>query len=206
MEIYAIFDGHGGFSAAEFASCLLVPQVQNQLASSHGEDQIINTFGNLQKMIEDSISDRSGSTAALYIETRGKSIFSWVGDSSILGIDECSEMRESISKNGAVITGSKGNYRVNGELGVARALGKSGPRPAISAKPSVREFSSSVIKDRYKWICLVTDGVTDVLSLKQIAGLVQGKPESPSINVLKSALAAGAADNLSCIVVEIRGD
>ena len=43
-------------------------------------------------------------------------------------------MREDIVKNGAVITGSEGNYRVNGELGVARALGRSGPRPAISAK------------------------------------------------------------------------
>jgi len=43
-------------------------------------------------------------------------------------------MRENIVKSGAVITGSKGNYRVNGELGVARALGRSGPRPAISAK------------------------------------------------------------------------
>ena len=43
-------------------------------------------------------------------------------------------MRESIVKSGAVITGSEGNYRVNGELRVARALGRSGPRQAISAK------------------------------------------------------------------------
>jgi hypothetical protein len=70
-------------------------------------------------------------------------------------------MREDIVKRGAVITGSGGNYRVNGELGVARALGRSGPRPAISAEPSIFEFSSSFVKQRFKWICLVTDGQGD---------------------------------------------
>lgn len=160
--------------------------------------------------------------------------FAWVGDSAILGIDEvseeeeeeeteeetveeaellskphtleCSLMRENIVKSGAVITGSKGNYRVNGELGVARALGRSGPRPAISAKPSLFQYSSSSVKQRFKWICLVTDGVTDVLSLEKIGSCIRAKAESPAIAVLETSLHAGATDNLSCIVVDVRED
>ena len=83
------------------------------MASGLGEDVLIDIFGNVQKMIEDSITDRSGSTAAVYIglkgalqflissrfqETRETSTFAWVGDSSILGIDEVSEQAELLTE------------------------------------------------------------------------------------------------------------
>ena len=60
-------DGHGGTSAAEFASSILLPEILKCSASDLSENNLILTFDNVQKQLEKCVSDRSGTTAAVFI-------------------------------------------------------------------------------------------------------------------------------------------
>lgn len=66
-SIYAVFDGHGGTSAAEFTSSVLVPEMSKCSGHELSEDKILEIFDRIQEDLERSVSDRSGTTAAVFI-------------------------------------------------------------------------------------------------------------------------------------------
>jgi serine/threonine protein phosphatase PrpC len=67
-----------------------------------------------------------------------------------------------IENEGGFITDSDGILRVNGELGVSRAMGNSGSRPLISTEADSCWIGSDQFT-KIKKIILITDGVTDVM-------------------------------------------
>lgn len=113
--------------------------------------------------------DSSGSTALIVVLTGEKIYISWVGDSTcwnfwknslelitephkpsnvteryfvfFVNISRSQFLRLRIEYEGGVITGkNESDLRIHGEISVTRALGNSGPRPMILAKPEHKVF------------------------------------------------------------------
>lgn len=123
----------------------------------------------------------SGTTAlcAMYRKTEKKLFVGWCGDSQAL-IARVGNVRQIVRKHspedeserkrienlGGVVLFWGNSYRVNGSLGVSRAIGDLMHKPFVSAEPEIECISLDGEED---FIVLACDGLWDVLSEDQVA-------------------------------------
>ena len=90
--------------------------------------------------------------------------------------------------------------RVNGVLGVSRALGDFYLRPAVSSQAHVGRAASCEGNDRRR-IIVGCDGLFDELSDSLVARLaMQGSLECAAERLVLAALALGSSDNVSVLL------
>ena len=65
--------------------------------------------------------------------------------------------QERVKEQGAVLIDVQGELRVDGELSITRALGKSGSRPATTIKPDYKWYSTDDLDQAT--IVIASDGV-----------------------------------------------
>jgi len=97
-----------------------------------------------------------------------------------------------------------GCWRAMGILAMSRAIGDLFLKPYVSAKPDVSTMS---IGPTDEFIVLASDGVFDVFDNDQVVRIVRAAddPQHAASLLTKSALAAGSLDNITAIVVALRG-
>jgi serine/threonine protein phosphatase PrpC len=100
---------------------------------------------------------------------------------------------------------SSGGYvsetgRVNGTLGVARAIGDCAQQPSVTCTPDVDRYDT---QGEPVALVLACDGVFDVMSNEQVAEIVRAEavPHRAAVHVRDVAYALGSSDNISVIVV-----
>ena len=189
---FAVFDGHGGSTIAEYSAANLYNFITNTSAfgAQDYEQGMINGFLDLDKHLALTKSkDRSGCTAVSLLVTSDQFVCANAGDSRCV-----------LSRNGKAIPLSNDhkpflvseqiriekaggyvyNKRVNGILALSRAIGdfqfKSNSQlpwdeQSVTAAPEVITIARDRQKDEF--IVLACDGIWDVMNNEQVVAFVR---------------------------------
>ena len=222
-----VFDGHGGRAVSHDLSKTLPTEFGNLPSSlnTYKMSIIKQKISSIDKRYLDRRYASQGSTASfiLFNPKQPQSIISVnLGDSRTILYDQggnelftthdhkpnTSYESERIRKLGSFITKEKlpdGSlvHRVGGNLSVSRSFGdwymghNNSKGKLISNLPTVHRVSLKQVK----YIVIVCDGVTDVLSNADIGAILRRKGTAKTI--VQTAKQSGSTDNISAILIQI---
>lgn len=231
VQVFAVFDGHGGDNCAKYVKEVLPKFIQEALQETkvYSDLEIFNALRKAFISIDSSWAnlpiqktehiDYSGTTATVCL-VLGKNLWvANVGDSRTVlamngdAIQLSEEAKATVAKYEREIYLRGGDVkfgRVVGEQGsldMARSIGDL-DQPSVSALPTIRKFDLSTLKNDNNQLILACDGLWDVVS-PQIAVKVcnQSKNIKEATHTLKKiAFNRGTTDNVSVMVVDLKGE
>ncbi len=216
---FAIYDGHGGKSAADWCGDNLHRILQeNWERDPHGKmpELLDRTFMEVDEQLDPAHGIYSGCTAIVAVLTRdaGKLYTANVGDARAvlcrhgrairLSFDHQArvpEERQRIKECGGLVI----NDRVNGTLAVTRALGDASMKEFISGHPFTTE-TTLLAGDEDSFLILACDGLWDICSDQEACDYISSDIDDPqrcAELLIDFALEQGSMDNLSVIVVRL---
>jgi protein phosphatase 1L len=220
-DFIAVFDGHGGREAAEYASQKLYQILAEKIKSNCTPDVSLKTSfletNNLMK--KENIKGGTTALCALFIGDYGYIANS--GDSRAVLCDnglairystdhkpDVPEEEKRIRELGGSITTSidrvgKVTSRLCGRLAVSRALGDFIFEPYICAEPEVRGPINISKKSSDFFLILACDGLWDRVTDEEAIEIVSPilDPEKAAIALRNLAYCEGSDDNISVVVV-----
>jgi serine/threonine protein phosphatase PrpC len=230
VQLFGIFDGHGGRLASEFVRDNLRSKLQETLVKYNpdglSDAGIFNALKMTCVLLNRDFKDRykqianSQGTTATIAFTLGPDVwFANIGDSRTIldnhGIPiQCTEdakpqderYKRGVENRGGTVIYRAGAPRVNGVLAVARSLGDHG-LGVVSARPKITKIPLSYIRPG-SHLVLLCDGISDVLSTVGIVQFMDRHrnlpPEELARNITYSAHESGSNDNLSAMVINIK--
>lgn len=207
--VFAVFDGMGGEDCGELASLISAETLcEHSERITHGTFEDVNNFAHdannklLSIMNEQNI--QTGSTLALIssgtesftVHNLGDSrVYVLKGDTVIKATDDHTVTMERL-RAGLITLKQAMNDRYRNVL--TRCLGM---RDTYSVSP---DFCGVFSYSECKRAMICSDGLTDMLTHKEIAGIMK-KDEDVSVIVnelVELALTKGGHDNVTCIVIE----
>uniref|UniRef100_A0A8C5PDE3 Protein phosphatase 1E n=1 Tax=Leptobrachium leishanense TaxID=445787 RepID=A0A8C5PDE3_9ANUR len=184
---FAVFDGHGGVDAANYASAQVHVHVAMHEALPKDPAQALkDSFQRtdalfLRKAKRERL--RSGTTGVCVLLEGDRVHVAWLGDSQALLVKkgnyvtlmdphkpEREDERERIEALGGCVT-FLGCWRVNGTLAVSRAIGDIDQKPYVSGEADV---TSHVLDGSEDFLVLACDGFYDTVSPPEVPELVLG--------------------------------
>ncbi|XP_067084073.1 protein phosphatase 1F [Osmerus mordax] len=186
-QYYAVFDGHGGMDAANYAATHLHVLLGQQGAlASDPETAFKEAFTRTDHMFRGKARRerlRSGSTGVAVLLQGEALTVAWLGDSQALLVrggqavtlmdphkPEREDERERIEGLGGCIT-FMGCWRVNGTYAVSRAIGDFDQKPYVSGDA---DCSSTRLTGNEDYVLLACDGFFDTVSSEEVPQLVLG--------------------------------
>ncbi|CAH2295546.1 phosphatase 1F [Pelobates cultripes] len=221
---FAVFDGHGGVDAANYAAAQVHVQVANHEALAQDPARAVKeSFQRTDAMFLRKAKRerlRSGTTGVCVLLEGERLHVAWLGDSqTILVRDGCSvtlmephkpereDERDRIESLGGCVT-FMGCWRVNGTLAVSRAIGDINQKPYVSGEGDV---TSHVLNGSEDFLVLACDGFYDTVSPSEVPELVfshlqenAGDGRSVAERLVNAAKEGGSGDNITVLVVFLR--
>jgi serine/threonine protein phosphatase PrpC len=196
VNLFGVFDGHGGGEISKAVSKLLPSYFykQNFLKDNVPKPinsynkYIVSAFDDIQNQLNatHSKSTLQGSTVCLCLiyQYNGKNIVTsfWSGDSRAIACNkkliaesltldhkpECPLERQRIKRLGGTVTFEKGDVpRINGVLAVSRSIGDFDQKKFVEHKPDITHNLCN-----YKFIVVATDGLWDTMSNQMVVDFV----------------------------------
>lgn len=230
VQLFGIFDGHGGPQASLYMEQSLQKELIRTLQEFHPNGHLSDqNIWNALKLTFVRLSDRfkqleqhSGTTATVVMILDGKLWTANVGDSRTILENKSQEIwqlsedakpsdpryRRGIEKRGGFVSIKGDTPRINGVLAVGRAVGDASVGAGVSSRPKITKIHLSQIRPG-SHLVLACDGIYDVASTRQVGcavgkrGLFAMNPLTIAKNLVFSSYRAGSQDNLSALVVEI---
>jgi len=218
---YAVYDGHGGDRAAQFASESMHQRLTKSKAFA-GKDLVAALQHAFHEVETEFLNVagreglRDGTTAVVALVQEDTLTLAHVGDSRgvlcrggkavELTHDHKPEMeaeKRRIESLGGFVS-YIGCWRAMGILAMSRAIGDLFLKPYVSAEP---EVSTVKIEAKDEFIVLASDGIFDVFDNEQVVRIVRSAhtPHEAATLLTNSAFVAGSLDNLTAVVVALRG-
>lgn len=216
IQLFGVFDGHGGGEAALFVKRNLERKLHETLKEfcqgGLTDEAIWNGLKITCVGLKDEFGMReSGTTATFAMILDGKLWTANVGDSRTIldnGIQLSEDAkpsdphyRQGIENRGGIVFFN----RVNGNLAVARSIGDYYVG-AVSARPKITVYPLSLLP-KGSHLILACDGIYDVSSTRQIAAAVREHANLSAAqlaqNIVYSAYEAKSGDNLSALIVKL---
>lgn len=209
-----VYDGHGGFETAEYASQNLHERFESEL--SHYSSPL-ETFEHVYKQMSEEVKDLKGGTCAadllikdgvLYCANVGDCRIIVVGDEIIqLTIDHnvsMPEEKERIISSGGLIRGKYVFSDWQG-LAVTRSLGdNSHAKVGVISTPSIGSYT---LKPTDKYVIIGSDGLfRDFVNKELVESCLRANPDNVDdfASRLKDyALEHGSTDNITVIVITL---
>ncbi len=222
VELFGIFDGHGGNEAAKFLKERLRGMLEHTLVEMNPDTLTDQGIWNALKMafvkLNEEFKGNAGSTATLAMILNEKLWTANLGDARTILVNgnEVMQLTEDanptdprylkgIQNRGGAVFWNNG-MRVNGQIAVARAFGDHLVGPAMSARPKITMISMNKIQPN-SLLVLACDGVYDVASTRQVGGALKNRANHEAAelakNIVFSTFQAGSTDNLSAMVVKL---
>ncbi|NGX43549.1 MAG: hypothetical protein K940chlam7_01847 [Chlamydiae bacterium] len=221
LQLFGVFDGHGGSTCAKYVQETLPDILKHQMEkmNSFNDVDIYNAVVRTFVLINDLWKDlpfqktphrnTSGTTAALCIILNQQTLWvATVGDSGVVigdGIQavQLSEFaKPTIEKYGHEILFRGGGVmwgRVDGSLDMARSIGDL-DHPSVSARPTIRVFDLG----KQNRLIIACDGLWDVVNPQEAIDAMQGKTGLEAAKYLeKLAYLKGSWDNVTVMVVDL---
>lgn len=228
---YAVFDGHAGPDAAQFAADNLHKNLvessffqSGNILDAFRHAYALTDFQYTEKSERDGI--KSGCTAVTcLLENKKKLHMAWVGDSVALlsrngkpcfimephNLERDDEKERVESMGGAVIYFD--TWRVNGTLSVSRAIGDPEYKPYVCSDPDIEQIDLDGTED---FLIIGCDGLWDRMSPEDAIGLIyqhiQSKCHLEPSEIVKDtakvlaerSIEDGSNDNVTTIVIFLR--
>ncbi|XP_068957015.1 protein phosphatase 1F [Petaurus breviceps papuanus] len=221
---FAVFDGHGGVDAANYAAVHVHvnvarhPEVTRDPAEAlrAGFKQTDEMF--LRKARREKLHSGTTGVCAFLV---GRTIhMAWLGDSQVMLVQqgralvlmephkpERQDEKERIEALGGFVS-YMDCWRVNGTLAVSRAIGDAFQKPYVSGEADVASHELTGTED---YLLLACDGFFDSVPHDEVAGLVRDflvQSEGSALRVAEELVAAarerGSRDNITVLVVFLR--
>ena len=226
VSFYAVFDGHVGTDAADYAAAHLHELlVESSSYPVNPVQAFQEAFLTCDKDFEETSKESgSGSTAVCVLLNVEMLYAAWLGDSQaslvrggvpvkIMDSHEPNrdEERARIEALGGFVE-HWGRWRVNGQLSVSRAIGDREFKPFISAKPDVTSIEMNgseefiiIGSDAGLWDTITPEEATEMV----FAHIEENKSEGGDIEKISLRLATlakekGSSDNITIIVVFLK--
>ncbi|XP_047094574.1 probable protein phosphatase 2C 52 [Lolium rigidum] len=221
INLFGIFDGHGGSRAAEylkehlFENLMKHPEfmTDTKLAISETYKKTDSEF--LESEVNTHRDDGSTASTAvlvgnhLYVANVGDSraVISKSGKAIALSDDHKpnrSDERKRIESAGGIVMWA-GTWRVGGVLAMSRAFGNRLLKQFVVAEPEIQEQE---IDDEADFLILASDGLWDVVPNEDAVSLVKMEedPEAAARKLTETAFGRGSGDNITCVVVKFQHD
>ncbi|XP_050087284.1 protein piccolo-like [Anopheles aquasalis] len=228
---YGVYDGHGGQDAASFATSHLHYYIAQSKHYPHDMAQAFQEgFVKTDRLFCGKGEDHflnSGSTAVVCfhrIASRQVDV-AWVGDSQAMIVKRTPgsnlynqlvhpthspnnpDERERIQAIGGAVMFWYGNYRVNGQLAVSRAIGNRQAKPYVSADPGI---SLNKLTEDDLFLVMASDGLWDAcneyfISMFVLYALRMFPNEPQKINdYLITCAKQKSSDNITVIIVFLK--
>ncbi|XP_034590119.1 probable protein phosphatase 2C 56 isoform X1 [Setaria viridis] len=232
VNLFGVFDGHGGNLAAEYLKDNLFKNLMKQpefltdtkLAISRG---FLETDGDILETISSSFRD-DGSTALAAVLI-GKHLYvANVGDSRAVASKASKgkvparkkrpksvplskdhkpnrkDERKRIEDAGGVVIWDD-TWRVGGILAMSRAFGNRMLKEYVIAEPDIQEEE---VNSDLEYLILATDGLWDVVRNEDAVALLKAEdgPQAAAVKLTEIAYSRHSADNITCIVVQFHHD
>ena len=224
VNVFGVFDGHGGQRCSEFVGQQLLPALGRSVESAwEGEDTheaLKAAFRQVDAAFLESLGDSDsevGSTAVVaMLMSNGRQLHcAWVGDSRailcradgvVLELSQDhkpsrADEKERIQATGGIVY----HNRVNGVLGVSRAFGDRALKQWVPAEPEVMTVPLASGDD---FLVLACDGLWDVADSEMVAKLVRKHTAAAGLDGAARALTTfairmGSADNVTAMIVQL---
>nr|XP_033812766.1 protein phosphatase 1F [Geotrypetes seraphini] len=221
---FAVFDGHGGLDAANYAATHLHINVgRHEELLANPAEALRGSFQRTDNMFLRRARRerlRSGTTGVSALIVGKWLHVAWLGDSQIMLVrqgktlmlvdphkPEREDERKRIEALGGCIT-YMGCWRVNGTLAVSRAIGDIDQKPYISAVADGASFRLMGCED---YLVLACDGFFDSVKTWMVAELVLeylrengGDGARTAERLVAAAKEGGSSDNITVMVVFFR--
>jgi len=216
-HLFAVFDGHGGNCCSRFVSnnfcSVLADCIKKSSAPRMDPAGLLrDTFRELEHMCREHQIPH-GSCAIVTYFVGGAVFTACLGDSrAVLGSEgKCAKLMAQVHKPSDIDEQTRikqlggfvtPNGRVNGVLGVSRALGDLECQPFISAEPCIEKYE---LQADDKFVVLACDGVWDIFDDQGCIDLLMDipNPEKAAAVLRDSSYLKGSKDNISSIVIRI---
>ncbi|KAK4741193.1 hypothetical protein SAY87_024781 [Trapa incisa] len=220
LGIFAIFDGHLGDSVPAYLQKHLFSNILKE--EEFWTDPAKSLAKAYEKTDQAILSHspslgRGGSTAVTAILIDGcklwvanigdsRAVLSNKGEAVQLSVDhEPNTERGSIEDRGGFVSNMPGDVaRVNGQLAVSRAFGDKNLKSHLRSDPDI---TSAKIDSDTDILILASDGLWKVMSNQEAVDIARKikDPERAAKSLASNALNRGSKDDISCIVVHLKG-
>jgi serine/threonine protein phosphatase PrpC len=226
-DFIAIFDGHAGPDVAHYAAYQL-PITMQEMMKKNNNIQLCfkKAFYELNQQLKQ--KKILGGTTVLSCYFHQQELYvANLGDCRAVALNadgksvrltrdhrpDAPEEQRRIEKLGGEVTTAvtkegKLVSRVNGVLGVARALGDFDLEPFINAEPEVFVFHPQSEKHNFKAIIIACDGLWDVLEDQEAVDIISPflkdhEIEKACARLRNVAYARGSTDNVTAVVIQL---
>jgi serine/threonine protein phosphatase PrpC len=228
MELYAIFDGHGGTYVSEFlkqhTKDVLHELLVKRTTKPSIEDCLYICVKRLQEMLDKQKAMGVGSTAIIGIRHKNMMYIANVGDCRAIVDNQGVAFRVThdhkpnvvrefarIQEMGGFVTTYPNDVaRVNGMLAISRSLGDLHLTPYVRWEPEVSTFP---ITQHNKMMVLASDGIWDTLNDQDVIDVIQQTMKNMQAETLQEQLnicarncimlaqQRGSGDNITIIII-----
>ena len=225
VNLFGVFDGHGGGRCSQFLAKHLSPAICQGLERAWGGSDTAVTENTLKTAFQTVDSDFLGcldlgeegvGSTAVVAMLKGSHLFcAWVGDSravlcrangEVLQLSQDhkphrADERKRVQAAGGVVY----NNRVMGVLGVSRSFGDKELKQWVPADP---EVVSVPLRAGDDFLVLACDGLWDVADNDIVSELVRKHTAAAGLQGAACALTTfairnGSTDNVTCMIVQL---
>eukprot|EP01118_Nematostelium_gracile_P006354 TRINITY_DN2046_c0_g1_i1.p1 TRINITY_DN2046_c0_g1~~TRINITY_DN2046_c0_g1_i1.p1 ORF type:complete len:646 (+),score=80.02 TRINITY_DN2046_c0_g1_i1:54-1991(+) len=214
----AVFDGHGGDQAADFARYHLYNEMVRQPSFPNDMGEALRCAFLSTDRLFCGRGDRSGTTATVCVVYMDTLYVANVGDSCAMlvrahsdALQLTAEHRAShhsekvrVKEHGGVVVWYQGGWRVNGQLTVSRAIGDTAHKACVISEPQVSQWQ---LTDEDQFVVMASDGLWDTMSQVQVVEYVRDRYHNRDTNIniandlAQEALRRNSNDNISVLIL-----
>ncbi|KAL3580252.1 hypothetical protein D5086_018087 [Populus alba] len=223
QAFFAIFDGHGGAKAAEFAAGNLYKNILDEVARRDEEDikdAVKNGYLNTDaQFLKEDI--RGGSCCVTALIRKGNLVVSNAGDCRAVmsrgGVAEAltadhrpsrEDEKDRIESMGGYVDLIHGTWRIQGSLAVSRGIGDSHLKQWVIAEPDTNVVR---IKPDHEFLILASDGLWDKVGNQEAVdiarrlciGVEKAEPLSACKKLADLSVLRGSCDDISVMLIQL---
>ena len=212
VKLFIVADGMGGYKGGEIASSLAVKSAKNYILSNFeknkGDKENLQSlvksssqYANMvvfEKSKEDEELRNMGTTLDVCLIYENKAFISHIGDSRIYRIRK--EFMRKLTKDHSYV------QQLVDEGKITKEESMNHPKKNMLIKAlGCTEFiePDSMIKGFIKGdiILMCTDGLTNMVSEREIYDIIKSEPENPSQELINKANEKGGLDNITAVII-----
>ncbi|VAH89857.1 probable protein phosphatase 2C 32 [Triticum dicoccoides] len=227
VALFAVFDGHGGKNAAEFAAQNMPKFMAEEVRKVDGgdSDEIEGAVKKCYLKTDEEFLKREESGGAccvtallqkggLTVSNTGdcRAVLSRAGTAEALTSDHRAsreDERERIENLGGFVVNNRGTWRVQGSLAVSRGIGDAHLKQWVVADPDTRTL---LVDPQCEFLVLASDGLWDKVDNQEAIDIARplciGNDKASRMaacrRLVETAGSRGSTDDISVLIIQLQ--
>uniref|UniRef100_A0ACD5XKG9 Uncharacterized protein n=1 Tax=Avena sativa TaxID=4498 RepID=A0ACD5XKG9_AVESA len=227
VSLFAVFDGHGGQNAAEFAAENMPKYMAGEIKKVDGGDidQVEEAVKKAYLKTDEEFLKREESGGAccvtallhkggLTVSNTGdcRAVLSRAGKAEAITSDHRAsrdDERERIESLGGFVVNYRGTWRVQGSLAVSRGIGDAHLKQWVVADPDTRTL---LVDPQCEFLLLASDGLWDKVDNQEAVDIARplciSDDKASRVDACRrlvdTAVARGSTDDISVLIIQLQ--